>query len=196
MRPRRPSPGIVPAHRARREALIDPVVLIDLDAAIVELRPSGRPRPDLILRENAQEGLGRLRDEARVVILVDPTARDQLLPHQPDIRAAFARRSLRGVVTRIPMLSCRHKRGEPCDDRKPATGLLQRATDELGVNREGAWLVGDDASVAAGRDLGLRTVRVGPSNVGPMGPTLTADYEARDLLDAANWILLQAALAA
>ena len=150
----------------------------------------------MIVRENAHEGLARLRDEARVAILVDPTGRDQLLPHQADIRAAFARRSLRGVVTRTPMLSCRHRRGEPCDDRKPLTGLLRRAAEELGLNLEGAWLVGDDASVAAGREMGLRTVRVGPSEMGPIGPTLTADYEARDLLDAANWILLQAALAA
>ena len=94
------------------------------------------------------------------------------------------------------MLSCRHRRGEVCDDRKPALGLLRRAADELGLELEGAWVIGDDATVAAGRDAGLRTVKVGPSTMGPTGPTPTADYEARDLLDAANWILLQAALAA
>jgi len=149
-----------------------------------------------MLRENAEAGLDRLRDEARLAVLVDPTGRDVLLPHQADIRAAFARRSLRKVMTRVPMLSCRHRRGEPCDDRKPLTGLLGRAQDELGLNLADAWIVGDDASVAAGRELGLHTVRVGPSEVGPTGPLPTADYEARDLLDAANWILLQAALAA
>lgn len=119
-----------------------------------------------------------------------------MLPHQSDVRAAFARRALRGVATRTPMLSCRHRRGEACADRKPLTGLIERAREELDLNLDGGWIVGDDASVAAGREVGLHTIRVGPSSMGPTGPTLTADYEARDLLDAANWILLQSALAA
>lgn len=170
-----------------------PAVFVDLDAALVELRPSGRPRPDLIVRSNAEEGLRRLRG-GRVVVLVDPAARDQLLPHQSDIRAPFARRNLHGALTGIPMLSCRHRRGEMCSCRKPALGLIDRARTELGLDLAGGWIVGDDPEILAGREAGLRTVRVGPSAVGRSGPTPTADYDARDLLDAANWILLQEAL--
>jgi histidinol phosphatase-like enzyme len=178
-------------------ALIDtPVILLDLDAALVELRPSGRPRPDLILRENADEGLRRLRDAGQVVVLVDPAARDQLLPHQADVRAAFARRNLRGALTKVVMVSCRHRRGDGCDCRKPGLGLIDRVRDELGLDLEGGWLIGGDPDIAAGREAGLRTVRVGPATVGRAGPTLTADYDARDLLDAANWILLSEALPA
>lgn len=173
-----------------------PIVLIDLDAALVELRPSGRPRPDLLIRENAREGLARLRDEATVVILVDPTGRDQLLPHQRDERVAFARRSLRGAAAKVPMVACRHLRGQACACRKPSGGLLERARDELGLDLHHAWLIGDDDDVAAGRPRALRTIRVGPSDTERSGPTVTPDYEARDLLDAANWILLQEALAA
>ena len=172
-----------------------PLVLIDLDGALVELRPSGRPHPDLLLRENAREGLSRLRDDATVVILVDPTGCDLLLPHQRDVRAAFARRNLGGAAARVPMVACRHQRGQPCACRKPSGGLLERARDELGLDLQHAWLIGDEGDVTAGRTKALRTIRVGPSAGDRSGPTVAPDYEARDLLDAANWILLQEALA-
>jgi histidinol phosphatase-like enzyme len=162
----------------------------------VELRPSGRPRADLIVREKAEEGLRRLRDAGQVVVLVDPTAGDQLLPHQADVRAAFARRNLRGALTKVVLVSCRHRRGDACECRKPGLGLIERVRNELGLDLEGGWLIGGDPDVTAGRDAGLRTIRVGPATVGRGGPTLTADYDARDLLDAANWILLSEALPA
>lgn len=173
-----------------------PVVFLDLDAALVELRPSGLPRPDLVLRSNAEEGLRRLRDAGRVVVLVDPAARDHLLPHQADVRASFARRNLRGALTRVAIFSCRHRPGEPCACRKPGLDLIERAREELSLDLTGGWIAGDDPDIAAGREAGLRTVRIGPATVGRSGPTLTADYDARDLLDAANWILLSEALAA
>lgn len=172
-----------------------PIVLIDLDAALVELRPSGRPRPDLLVRENAGAGLSRLRDEATVVILVDPSGRDRLLPHQRDVRAAFARRSLGSAAARVRMVACRHARGQSCTCRKPSGGLLDRAEEELGLDLHRAWLVGEDGDVAQGRSKSLRTIKVGPSATDRTGPTVAPDYEARDLLDAANWILLQEALA-
>lgn len=178
-------------------AAIDaPLVLIDLDATLVELRPSGRPRPDLLLRGNAEEGLQRLREDARVVVLVDPTGRDQLLPHQRDLRTVFARRQLGSVARALPVIACRHQRGYSCACRKPSAGLLDRAAVELGLDLRHAWLIGDDGNIAAGRPRALRTIRVGPSATEHSGPAVVADYEARDLLDAANWILLQEALAA
>ena len=103
---------------------------------------------------------------------------------------------MRGALTGIPMLSCRHRRADACACRKPGLGLIARAREELGLELSGGWLIGDDADTAAGRDAALRTVRVGPPSLGPAGPTPTADYGARDLLDAANWILLREALAA
>jgi histidinol phosphatase-like enzyme len=172
------------------------VILIDLDAALVELRPSGRPRPDLILRENAEEGLRRLRDAGQLVVLVDPAARDQLMAHQSDIRAAFARRNLRGALAKVAIVSCRHRRGDACECRKPGLALIDRVRNELGLDLEGGWLIGADVDMAAGRDAGLRTIRVGPPTMGRAGPTVTAEYGARDLLDAANWILLSEALPA
>ena len=162
----------------------------------MELRPSGRPLAELFLRENAEEGLRRLRHAGHVVVLVDPAARDQLLPHQADVRGAFARRNLRGALAKTAMVSCRHRGGDACDCRKPSLGLIERVRDELGLELEGGWLIGGDVDVVAGRDAGLRTVRVGPATVGRAGPTLTADYDARDLLDAANWVLLSEALPA
>lgn len=188
--------GRLSRSQNRRLPIDSPVVLVDLDSALVELRPSGRPRPDLVLRPHAREGLIRLREGAQVVVLVDPAAREQLLPHQPDVREAFARRGVKGALARVPTISCPHIRGEACACRKPGLGLIERVRTELGLDLAGAWILGGDPDIHAGRTLGISTVRIGPPPAGPSGPAPTADYEARDLLDAANWVLLREALPA
>jgi len=48
-----------------------------------------------------------------------------------------------------------------CDCRKPAPGLLLRAAEELGLDLERSWMVGDRPSdVGAGHAAGCRTIRV------------------------------------
>jgi histidinol-phosphate phosphatase family protein len=50
-----------------------------------------------------------------------------------------------------------------CDCRKPAPGLIRRATSDLGVDPRDAWFIGDTwMDMAAGRAAGCRTILVGP----------------------------------
>lgn len=75
---------------------------------------------------------------------------------------------------------------EPSETRKPAPGLLLRAASEHGVDLAQSFMVGDKASdVACGRNAGCRTVRIGPAQ--PQDPS--ADFTARDLAEAADWIV-------
>ncbi|MDY6907214.1 MAG: HAD family hydrolase [Chloroflexota bacterium] len=49
-----------------------------------------------------------------------------------------------------------------CDCRKPRPGLLLRAAQELDIDLESSWMVGDGLSdVKAGRDAGCHTVLLG-----------------------------------
>ena len=57
---------------------------------------------------------------------------------------------------------CPHHPDAGCDCRKPATGLVDRATRELGLDPPRCWLVGDKPSdVETGRRAGTRTAFLG-----------------------------------
>ena len=79
---------------------------------------------------------------------------------------------------------CPHAEGV-CDCRKPATGLLERAAAEHGLDLRRTLLVGDSATdVEAGRRVGATTVLLAAD-----GAPQAADHVARSLLDAVRWAL-------
>jgi D-glycero-D-manno-heptose 1,7-bisphosphate phosphatase len=84
---------------------------------------------------------------------------------------------------------------ETCDCRKPRPGLLLRARDEMGIDLEASYLVGDHLrDIEAGRAVGATTVLVltghGRDQLDRQredGPQ--ADHVAENLYDAVEWIL-------
>jgi len=93
------------------------------------------------------------------------------------------------------MYYCPHHPDEGCTCRKPETGMLQRAAEDLGVDLPRSYMIGDKAA-------DIKTIhRVG----GTGALVLTGygrkewadwhgeppDFIAQDLLEAAYWILLQ-----
>ncbi len=79
----------------------------------------------------------------------------------------------------------------PCDCRKPATGLIDEACQDLGINRSVSWMVGDTTSdLEAGRRSGMKTILVETGYAGcdakyPVRP----DYVCATLTAAIDWIL-------
>jgi D-glycero-D-manno-heptose 1,7-bisphosphate phosphatase len=88
------------------------------------------------------------------------------------------------------VLTCYHDRGQGCTCRKPLPGLLLRAADRWQLDLGRSFMVGDRWSdVLAGQAAGCRSVLVetpfsGASRCQP-------DHRARDLAEAADWILHQ-----
>jgi D-glycero-D-manno-heptose 1,7-bisphosphate phosphatase len=81
-----------------------------------------------------------------------------------------------------------------CDCRKPAPGLLLQAADELDLDLEASWIVGDsDSDIEAGRRAGTRTALVEhPGSAHRRTGEAVADLQTRDLEEAAAGILGQA----
>lgn len=87
---------------------------------------------------------------------------------------------------------CPHGPDAGCACRKPAPGMAFKAARELGFDPVRAFVVGDkSADIGLGRAIGATTVLVltgeGPKQLAVCAP----DYVARDLTDAAYWILAQ-----
>jgi len=95
-------------------------------------------------------------------------------PHHPD----------RGFEGERPELKI------ACDCRKPATGMIERATADLFVDRAGSWMIGDTTTdLQTARTAGLRSVllRTGHAGRDRRHPVLP-DYEFHDLTDAALFV--------
>lgn len=76
-------------------------------------------------------------------------------------------------------------------DRKPNPGMLRRAADELGLDLERSWMVGDKAiDLLAGRSAGCRPVLV-RTGYGEGTDAAMADFVAADLAQAVDHILSQ-----
>jgi len=74
-----------------------------------------------------------------------------------------------------------------CDCRKPAPGMLLRASRELNIDLARSVMIGDAGTdVLAGKNAGCTTIRIAPRE---HAPGATADHVAANLADAARWFL-------
>jgi histidinol-phosphate phosphatase family protein len=82
-----------------------------------------------------------------------------------------------------------------CDCRKPATGLVERASRELRIDIASSWMVGDRTSdIETARRAGMRSVLVQTGSAGGDGRfAATPDHIAADLAAAAEAILVATA---
>jgi histidinol-phosphate phosphatase family protein len=78
-----------------------------------------------------------------------------------------------------------------CACRKPATGMIEQARDELNLDLNKSWMIGDStADMLAARKCGLRSVLVRTGEAGADGKyPISPDYEFEDILEAATFIV-------
>lgn len=94
---------------------------------------------------------------------------------------------------------CPHHPDEGCLCRKPLPALLLQAADEMGVDLQLSYMVGDAAKdVQAGQAAGCKTVLVttGPDQENIEGEARPPDHVADSLYEAAEWIVKDANLGA
>ena len=86
---------------------------------------------------------------------------------------------------------CPHSFEDKCECRKPGTKLIELAKEQLNLDLENSYMIGDKTSdVEAGRRAGMKTILV---ETGKGGKDKEFDakpnFVAKDLLDAAQFIL-------
>ncbi len=84
---------------------------------------------------------------------------------------------------------CPHKPEDNCGCRKPKIKFLKDAEKEFKINLKKSFVIGDKKSdIEMGRNAGCRTILVLTGHGKKEKDDVTADYVAKDLLDAAEWI--------
>ncbi|CAN5789275.1 hypothetical protein BH24CHL5_BH24CHL5_12220 [soil metagenome] len=167
-------------------------VFVDLDTALLAIH-QGRRGIELGLQADIADGLDRLSDVAdRTVVLVDPPPSEGRHGRETEHRLEVLRDGIGPLVDRLILVACPHGEDRSCTCAKPDSGLIEVAAQQHELSLRGGWYIGaDQAGVVAGRQAGLRTIRIGPAGEDHLSAVHRPDYEARDLLDAANHIMLE-----
>ncbi len=158
-----PSPRPLPEGKGSES--IRPTVFLDRDGTINrEVHHLSDP-DQLELLPGAAEGLRELcRAGYRLVVVSNqsPIGRGLFTEERlKEINARLAGMLAREGVQIAGWYWCPHAPWEGCSCRKPAPGLFLRASEEMDVILEGAWVVGDRlGDLIAGRQVGARTILV------------------------------------
>jgi histidinol-phosphate phosphatase family protein len=148
--------------RARRPAEAPPAaVLLDRDGTLVDDVPYNGDPDAVRPRPGAREAVERLRAAGvRLAVVSNQSgiARGLVSPEQ--VRAVNERiEELLGPLG--PWMICPHGPDDACRCRKPAPGLIEQASEALGVSAADCVVIGDiGADVAAARAAGARSVLV------------------------------------
>jgi D,D-heptose 1,7-bisphosphate phosphatase len=79
-----------------------------------------------------------------------------------------------------------------CDCRKPAPGMLLRAAVELNITPHASWMIGDILNdIEAGHRAGSQAILINNGNETEweFSPLRRPDFQAKDLLEAAEYII-------
>lgn len=178
----------------------DRVVFLDRDGTLVHDRPGFYlRRPEQVrLYRNAAEALKLLRSAGyRLVVVSNQSGIGRGFLDRAGLARIHARlesQLRRRGAALDGIYYCPHHPEDGCRCRKPSPLLARRALRELGLTLRGGAVVGDKrADVELARRLGVASVLLrtghGRQQRARYGPSLRPDYDARDILAAARWIV-------
>lgn len=179
-------------------------VFLDRDGTIIE--DSGYPheRDKIRFLSRASEGIALLnRNGFKVIIVTNQAgvARGYFTEETVQEINRYIQECLARAGARIDMIYyCPHhvegvieEYRVDCHCRKPNPGMIEQAARDFEIDLAGSFVVGDHLSdVQAGRRAGCRTVLLSEEGRLEMGKPgdLFADHVARDLYEAAEWVLM------
>ena len=170
-----------------------PAVFLDRDGTLVEEVNYLSKIDDLQVFPFASDALALLKREGYLIVVVT---------NQSGIgRGIFLETAMHEIHDRIEyergglidgFYFCPHLPADGCACRKPGTGMIEKASNELEIDKALSWMIGDKMlDVEAGINSGLRTilVRTGYGRSFDAGSSNQPHYIADDLLDAAKQIV-------
>jgi len=169
-------------------------VFLDRDGTVCPDVPYLDDSDKVELFPGVAEAVRRLRDAGFKVVIVT---------NQSGVgRGYFTLDVLTAVHTRLrdllreagtdydALYYCPHAPDEGCTCRKPSTGMIDRAVDELSISLDGSYVIGDDSvDIELGRNAGLKAILVLTGHGKDSRALVTPDAVVENLEKAADWIL-------
>ena len=147
----------------QNESGLKRAVFLDRDGVINEgIVRDGKPYPPqsveaLRLLTGVEQAVGALKDHGFALVVVT---------NQPDVRTGVQRRETveemhRRLMDWLPLdaiKACYHTDDDDCRCRKPKPGMINEAAEELAIDTEASFMVGDRwRDVGAGNAAGCRS---------------------------------------
>ncbi|MBX3237441.1 MAG: lipopolysaccharide heptosyltransferase II [Nitrospiraceae bacterium] len=189
-----------PARESAGGSLAGVTVFLDRDGTINEDTGYIKTPEELRLLPGVGPALAELQKAgARLVVVTNQSgvARGYLtLEALEIIHGKLVDRLAAEGVRLDGLYVCPHHPNDGCDCRKPATGMVDRAVEELRIDPTRAYMVGDSArDIELAKRIGARSVLVmsGPSGAEALAELrergMAPDHVAEGLADAVGWIL-------
>lgn len=151
---------------ARADSTLARVIFLDRDGVINQNRADYvKSWDEFQFIDGAREALARLaRSDFKIVITTNQSAIGRQLITREVVDDIHRRMldDISGAGGRVDrILYCPHRPEEGCQCRKPRPGLLIQARDELGLDLNNSYLIGDSTEdIKAGTAVGCTTLLV------------------------------------
>ena len=171
---------------------MDKVVFLDRDGTIIVDKGYVHKKKDLEFLPNAVKGMKKLQNSGyRLIIASNQSGIGRGYFSKEDyfdFRHYMDEKLRKNKVSITAEYFCPHVPEDNCDCRKPRIGMLEKAARIFNLNLRECWMIGDsERDIQAGKSAGCRTIQIliGEEKTSLILP----DFTARDLLEAADYIL-------
>ncbi|MBS3114045.1 HAD family hydrolase [Candidatus Woesearchaeota archaeon] len=168
-------------------------ILVDRDGVLVEDVGYHHKLEDFKLIPNAVEGLKLLSKDFKLIIITNQSGIGRGYYTLEDFNK-FNNHLIKELKKQNIKIQktyyCPHKPEDNCECRKPKTKFLQEAAEEFGIDLKKSFVIGDRKSdFEMGKNVGCKTIHVLTGYGINAKNEVSPDYFAKNLLDAAKWIL-------
>ena len=171
---------------------MDKAVFLDRDGIIVDDPGYVNKLEDFKIIDNAIEGL-QLLSKYKLFIITNQSGIGRGIFRKEDFLEF--NNHLIGVLNKHKIkikktYYCPHKPEDSCECRKPNTKFLKEAQEDFGIDLKKSFVIGDRKSdFEMGKNAGCTTIHVFTGYGARAKDEVRPDYFAKDLADAAKWIL-------
>jgi len=177
-------------------------IFLDRDGVINEDLPDINRIGDFKFIPRSVDGLKLLKDKKTIIITNQPVIGKGIITEDEYLRlqGQILEKIKRENVKIDEIYYCPHhpekgigKYKIDCNCRKPKSGMLKKASNDLGINLSKSWVIGDKRSdIKCGKSVGCRTILVKTGSGGMGGNTdfeIKPDFVVDDLYEAVELIL-------
>ena len=167
-------------------------ILLDRDGVIIEEKEYAYKINDCIILPNSIKGLRLLKDFILIIVTNQSGIGRKIFTEKDYLNFnKYLIKELKANGIKISKsYFCPHVSKDNCVCRKPKTKFLDEARKEFNIDIKNSFMIGDKMSdFDFGRNGKLKTIHVLTGYGKKFQKTVSPDYVAADLFDAAKWIL-------